>query len=86
MTRYNLFMILTAVITFVITHLSLWLRGIRRPESASLLDRLGARDMFPRDEQTKRYVASMTITSVIVMILTALALWQLFDLYDWLIR
>lgn len=68
-------------ISVTVTHSYLWLRGIRPTRAKSVWDYM-TRDMFPKDDKTKHYVAVRTVTGFITLVSTALFLWVAFDIYD----
>lgn len=71
-----LFLLLALVITIVVTHLSLWLRGVRPSKRAGLWEWMSW-EVFPKDEQTKSYLLQRFWTTALVMPVTIAILWIL---------
>jgi uncharacterized membrane protein len=74
----SLFLLLTLVITIVVTHLSLWLRGVRPSKRVGLWEWMSW-EVFPKDKQTGSYLLQRFWTSVLVMPATIAILWLLWE-------
>ncbi|MDA9475828.1 hypothetical protein XI03_15235 [Bradyrhizobium sp. CCBAU 65884] len=73
MTRTGWTMLISLLITLVITHLSLWMRGLKPSRRVGLWERM-TWEMFPRDEQTRVFVQQRLLTTIVVLPLTLLLL------------
>ncbi len=73
-------MLLSLSIAAVITHGSLWMRGIKPSKRVGLWERI-TWEFAPKDEQTRKYIWQRFLTAIIVLPTTVLALYALTELY-----
>lgn len=69
MPKGTLFLGLALVITIAITHLSLWVRGVKPSKRVGLREYMSW-EVFPKDEQTKNYLSQRFLTSALVLPVT----------------
>jgi hypothetical protein len=78
MPRHLWFPVLGLLISLVIVHGYLWVRGIRPSKKKGLWEHISW-EMFPKDEQTAHYLKQRLIAAVIVLPTTLLLLNLLFE-------
>ncbi len=81
MTRTVWTMLISLLITLAITHLSLWMRGLKPSRRVGLWEHM-TWEMFPKDEQTRVFVQQRFLTTIVVLPLTLLLLTLLSRLWE----
>lgn len=85
MTRPQVIAVLVVLTTLAVVHAYLWLKGMR-PSRRTTLWQYATSGLFPRDDQTKRYIRIKTLALLIVMPTVLVVVNILFYVYDSLVR
>ncbi|MDA9399363.1 hypothetical protein XH79_11460 [Bradyrhizobium sp. CCBAU 45389] len=70
--------VLTLLISVLIIHVALWIRGIRPSRRTSLWEHL-TWEAFPRDDQQRQYLKQRLLTAIVVLPIVTFVVHAVFE-------